>query len=162
MRPQRVFGLPLETELVFNAHGKMQDWNKASDLCQMDSNDLSANVPNPDTLPAQYSYDSFDEVLDWIAHFSTVFVDKCAPILFASHLRLRDHYLSQGNAKGVESIENLIKNDIGICRFEEETENFRQKFIGKCAKFWQGKFLGWEGEVSYDPSLKGVMGYRLI
>jgi hypothetical protein len=157
----------------------MQVSSESPDLSQMGSKGLGVNIPAIDTslhsdiatdnvslqsadpLPAQYSYDSFDEVLDWISHFSVVFASKYAPVLFQSHLRLRDHYLSQGNAKGVESVENLIKNDIGICRFEEETEDFRQKFAGKSAKFWRGKFIGWSGEVPYDPSLKGVMCYEL-
>jgi hypothetical protein len=116
--------------------------------------------PAEDSLPAQYSYDSFDQVVEWIAHFSKISGPYTLP-LFAGHLKLRDYYISKGEAMKAKSVENLIKNDVGICRFDEETENFHQKFAGKSARFCEGKFIGWEGEVPYDPSLKGVVCYEI-
>jgi hypothetical protein len=56
--------------------------------------------------------------------------------------------------KGI-SAENLIKNNVGIFRFEEEIEKFRERFARKSA------IIGWQGEVPYDPSLRGVMLYEL-
>jgi len=111
--------------------------------------------PAKDQLPAQYSYDSFDQVLKWITHFSDIFGHHTAHI-FDGHLALRYYYLSEGDVGGVKSAENLIKNHVGIFRFEEETENFRERFAGKSARFLQGKFISWQGEVPYDPSLRGV------
>jgi hypothetical protein len=157
----------------------MEFSDENANLPQMDSKDNDDNVPNVEStsppavaadsvpvesanpLPAQYSYDNFDQALAWIAHFSNVFIDKCTAAHFGGQLKLRDYYLSQGNTEGVKSIENITKNDVGILRFEEETENFHQIFVGKCAKFWRGKFIGWQGEVPYNPSLRGVMGYEI-
>jgi hypothetical protein len=136
----------------------------------MDTGNTGVNVSNAEStsppsiaanqLPAQYSYDNFDQVLVWITHFSSDFV-KCTAAYFWRHLRVRDCYLSRGDTGGVESVENLIKNYVGYLRFEEETENFRQKFAGKCAVFWQGKFLGWLEDVPYNPSLRGVVLYEI-
>lgn len=81
--------------------------------------------------------------------------------MFDQHLKLREYYELKGISAGVKSVENLIKNDVGIHRFDEETENFRQKFSGKGANFWEGKFIGWEGEVEYNPMLKGVVCYEI-
>ena len=108
-------------------------------------------------MPAQYSYNNFNEVLVWVAHFSNIYGSH----MFDQHLKLREYYESKGNSAGVRSIENLIKNDLGIHRFDEETENFHQKFAGKGANFWEGKFIGWEGEVEYNPKLKGVVCYEI-
>src|SRR5438046_60223 len=151
---------------------------KAANVSQMAFIDTSANVETcessaPDVaphdiavksaehpLPAQYSYDNFYQVLEWIEHFSKVLGHHTAYI-FDGHLKLRDYYLSEGDAGGVKSVENLVKNHVGICRFEEETGNFRQKFAGKSARFCEGKFIGWEGEVPYVSSLKGIMVYEI-
>jgi len=51
--------------------------------------------PAKDQLPAQYSYDSFDQVLKWITHFSDIFGHHTAHI-FDGHLALRYYYLSEG------------------------------------------------------------------
>lgn len=111
-------------------------------------------------MPAQYSYNDFGEVLAWVAHFSNICGSHTAR-MFDQHLKLREYYELKGISAGVKSVENLIKNDVGIHRFDEETENFRQKFSGKGANFWEGKFIGWEGEVEYNPKLKGVVCYEI-
>jgi hypothetical protein len=128
------------------------------------SRDVGANdtpvKPADDSLPAQYSYDTFDQVIEWIARLSNV-SGHCPSHIFDGHLKLRECYLSQGETMKAKSVENLIKNHVGICRFDEETENFHQKFSGKGARFCEGKFIGWEGEVPYDPSLRGVVCYEI-
>ena len=60
-----------------------------------------------------------------------------------------------------KSVENLIKNHVGICRLDEEMEDFHKKFVGKCARLCEGKFIGWEREAPYDPSSKGVVCYEI-
>jgi hypothetical protein len=110
--------------------------------------------PAKDKLLVLYFYDSFDQVLEWIMHFSDIFGHHTTQIL-DGHLALLDYYLSEGNISGVKSAENLIKNNVGIFRFEEEIEKFRERFARKSA------IIGWQGEVPYDPSLRGVMLYEL-
>ena len=64
--------------------------------------------PVEEPLPAQYSYDSFDQVLEWIAHFSNI-LGHHTPQIFDGLLKLRDYYLSEGNAGRVKSMENTLK-----------------------------------------------------
>jgi hypothetical protein len=65
------------------------------------SPDVAANEtpvkPAEDSLPAQYSYDNFDRVVEWIAHFSNV-SDHYTAHIFDGHLKFRDYYLSKGEA----------------------------------------------------------------
>ena len=49
------------------------------------------------------------------------------------------------------SDENLLKNDVRIQRLEEDIPNLREVYLDRTATFHQGKFLGWQEDVEYDP-----------
>jgi hypothetical protein len=59
-------------------------------------------------------------------------------------------------------MENLMKNHVGVRRFEEDyPEYFDKANEGRGLEFYRGRFLGWSDELVYDPTLKSVTVYEL-
>lgn len=92
------------------------------------------------------------------------FIERAHPSLtmaFGRYTGLRNHYLSQGDIDMVQIMEMQIKNHVGIRRLDEDIPRFQEMYSGRVAKFHEGKFLGWSGEVGYDPTLRGVCCYEI-
>ncbi len=110
-------------------------------------------------LPGQYEYSSFEGLLLW--------VDQCIkvhPTLatdFQRLISLRQHYISEDNQPGITSIENIIKNEVGIRILVAEIPNFEAKYSGWGPTFYQGRFIGWKDEIRYDSKMKGMQSYGM-
>jgi hypothetical protein len=72
-----------------------------------------------------------DRVLDF---------DDCVK-RFQSLIRLHKVYSNNGNHAGIQSVENLIKNDVGIRRLARETEDFGENTVDKQRSFKMENFL---------------------
>jgi len=116
------------------------------------------SIPKSIQSYGQYEYSDFDEVLKWVDHF--VKVKGPAPG-FTRFVGLREYYINKGMDDRVRSVENLLKNGVGIQRLEEDIPNLRELYLDRTAKFHQGKFLGWQEDVEYDPSLRGVCCFQI-
>jgi len=73
----------------------------------------------------------------------------------------RDHFLRINNVGAAELMQDLVKNEIGIRRLEEDYPQLRETYSGRFAKFHQGRFLGWLVYGDYDPALKGLCCYEI-
>lgn len=81
---------------------------------------------------------------------------------FDQYIRLREYYLEQKDPEATFTMENLIKNHLGVRRLRDDyPELFINQNEGREVEFHQGKFLGWGDEVVYDPNLKGVVAYEI-
>ena len=89
---------------------------------------------------AQYEYEDFDEVLEWIQPSR---FDEESLKRVKSFNDLRAYYQQKGNSQGVRSVENLLKKSVGIRRMAEDVPDFRKKYFGLVAKFKAGDF--WDG-----------------
>jgi len=109
----------------------------------------------------QYEYGDFEDVLEWIRHFTEVYGPSLG-FAFQRYCGLRSYYLQQSNLEGAQAIENLIKNDVGVRRLREEyPEYFDETNKGRDLKFHTGKFLGWGDVVGYNAALKAVSVYEI-
>jgi len=108
-------------------------------------------------LPGQYEYSSFEALLIWVDQCIKVHPTLAIP--FERFISLRQHYISKNNQAGITSIENLIKNEVGIRRLVAEIPNFEAKYSGRGPTFYQGRFIGWKDEIRYDPKMKGMQSY---
>ena len=123
---------------------------------ETDSNDSAVPM---NSLPGQYEYENFAEVLKWA---DPVRFDEISLARHRRYLRLREHYLRINYPIGVRSMEKMIKNEVGIRRLEEDIPGFREDFKGKKVKFHDGKFVGWwRGDETYDPAFAGMMCYTI-
>jgi hypothetical protein len=107
----------------------------------------------------QYEYESFDEVIEWIQPpgFEEGSLEDVKRFI-----KLRPYYQRKGNSKGVRSVENLVKNCVGIRRMAEDVPNFRKKYFGQAAKFQGGRFLGWDQPSDgCDWSMPGIVYYEI-
>jgi hypothetical protein len=119
---------------------------------------MTVTAPIPEI--GQYEYADFDEVLQWIQHFTTVFGFRVGA-WFDGPCRLRSYYLEQNRLELVLMMENIIKNDIGVERLREERpEYFMESNVGRTMKFYEGRFLGWRDELIFDPKLRAVTCYE--
>lgn len=105
----------------------------------------------------QYRYNDFTEVIHEIKHI----IDIHGPVVgadFEGYLNLRKYYFEKGEEYKGRSTECMIKNHVGIRRFHEEYPDILDANVGKRARFFEGRFLGWNLE---DPSymLKGSISY---
>jgi hypothetical protein len=110
----------------------------------------------------QYSYADFEEVLKWIRHFTNAYGPTRLGVDFDRYCRIRSYYLEREDPQlevaGV--IEDVIKNDVGVRRLSEERpEYFTEPNVRRGVNFYQGRFLGWDDELVYDPTLKAVCCY---
>lgn len=107
----------------------------------------------------QYSYADFEEVLKWIRHFTNVYGPRLG-VDFDRYCRIRSYHLEREEPQIAGVIEDLIKNDVGVRRLKEERpEYFTEPNVGRRVNFYQGRFLGWDDELVYDPTLKAVCCY---
>lgn len=98
---------------------------------------------------------------NWIKHFATVYGYSLGAA-FERYTRLRAYYLTEDNKQGAQTIENLIKNDVGVRRLRQECPHyFDEKNKGRSVEFYQGKFLGWTDELKFDPTLRAVSVYEI-
>src|SRR6266496_366217 len=75
--------------------------------------------------------------------------------------RILYQVINKGMDDRTRSDENLLKNDVRIQRLEEDIPNLREVYLDRTATFHQGKFLGWQEDVEYDPSLRGVCCFEI-
>jgi hypothetical protein len=106
----------------------------------------------------QYRYNDFTEVIHEIKHI----IDIHGPGVgadFERFLNLRRYYFEQGEEYRGRSVECMIKNHVGIRRFNEEYPDLLKANVGNRARFFEGRFIGWkEEDRSYLP-LKGLTTY---
>jgi hypothetical protein len=120
-------------------------------------------APSTKPLPGQYDYASFQEVLRWIRHLVDVHGPRMA-VAFERYIRLRSYYSEEKkDPEAAHIIECIIKNDVGVRRLREDFPEMFQEVsnIGRQVEFHEGRFLGWGGEVSYNPELKAVCAYEI-
>ena len=107
----------------------------------------------------QYEYESFDEVLEWIqlSRFDKESLEEVKRFIDG-----RTYFQQKGNSQRVRSVENLVKNSVGIRRMAEDIPDFRTKYFGQVAKFQGGRFLGWhQPSDECDWSLPGIVHYEI-
>jgi hypothetical protein len=102
-----------------------------------------------------------DSQLVWeITHFTDVYGPRL-DAAFDRYCRIWSYHLEQDEPVVAGAIENIIKNDVGVRRLREERpEYFTEPNVGRSVKFYQGRFLGWQHELVYDPTLKAVCCYE--
>ena len=120
---------------------------------------MTVTAPTPEI--GQYEYADFDEVLQSIQHFTTVYGPGLGAA-FDRYCRLRSYYLQQNRLEHALMMGNLIKNDVGVRRLREERpEYFVEPNVGRTMKFYEGRFLGWRDELIFDPKLRSVCCYEI-
>ena len=123
------------------------------------SEKISAMTVSPEI--GQYSYADFEEVLKWIRPFTNVYGPRLG-VDFDRYCRIRSYYLEREETQVAGVIEDIIKNDVGVRRLSEERpEYFTEPNVGRSVNFYQGRFLGWQDELVYDPALKAVCCYEI-
>ena len=120
---------------------------------------MKANFEPPKV--GQYDYQDFSEVEGWILRLTKVYGPALGDA-FEPFCKSRSRYLEEKKFEWAQGMENIIKNDVGVRRLREDhPEYFDDSNKGRGLTFYQGKFLGWDEEVGYNPMLKAVVIYEI-
>lgn len=103
-----------------------------------------------------YEYEDFEEVVKYITE---EYFDEESLRWTRGDVEVYRKAMADGDLRYAECLGNAIKNCVAVHRLTADIPDFVQRYKGKTAFIWRGRFIGWKGEAEWrgKPGLLSVI-----